>query len=314
MSRGVADEADVNYGVLYQQQKQIHELEKANHQLRQQIVEDRQAFEAEKEALLARQDELASAVDQSDIFHAQLFELLNARSASDFAGMLESARILVRQKAPDEFTHGQQVSDVIALKDHQLAELEVKLREVKRLYRAAESEGTVTGAELTRLRKKYTKQNVQCEAMRAALDAHLALTNCETAEASISALQVMKTKLYKYRTMVHEGLRPHPELGEIRDLIADQSETINAVVQSIRDFREEFDDVASPENPFRKIPVESKPRVAPNGFLSLPYDDRRASLWMNKTKELLAMERQLVHAQQRLASANPAPDFAMTYI
>jgi hypothetical protein len=123
----------------------------------------------------------------------------------------------------------------------------------------------------------------------------------------------MKTKLYKYRAMVHEGLRPHPELGEIRDLIADQNETITAVIQSLREFREDFDDVATPENPFRKVPVDSRPRIAPNGFLNLPYDDRRASVWINRTKEVLAMERQLVRAQKRLSSVKPL-DLCVTYV
>jgi hypothetical protein len=295
-----SDEPEINYSVLYQQQKQIHELEKKNLELRQQIVEDRRRFEDEKQNLLVKQEELHSRFDEADLFHSQLCELLEIPGNSESARIIESVQNLVNRKMPEDFSSLQEASGVIASKDRQLADLEVKFREVRRLYRASESDNATNSAELSRFRRKFAKQSELCEKLKTSLESHLALTGRDTPEASLNALRIMKTKLYKYKAMIREGLGPNPQIAELRELIFDQSETIDVVLRSLREFREQFTEVTSPENPFRKIPADSHPRIAPNGFLQLPYDDRRASLWMSKTRELLALERQLLTAQKRL--------------
>jgi hypothetical protein len=293
-----------------------------NFGLRKQLLDDRRAFEQEKEELLSQQGDLYSTIDSSDLFHLQLCAILDIdrREKSNFPLIIQSIHDLVQRDA----ANASQLSEAIAAREAQLIDVDRDLKELRSLYRKSEADNAAKALEAAELRSQVESQEAYLEKVKALLHAHFALTNTDTTEASLEAIRGLKARIREYKQALREQECQRAENGdliEIKQMIAQQSEILATVVQSLEELK---------GRRRRHVRQKVEPSVPANGFVDFgggfQYDDIRDTMWMAKTKDLLSLERQLAKANKRLNAANsqlqrlmcqapqPAADCPDTYI
>jgi hypothetical protein len=275
-----------NYELIYLQEKRIHELEALNVGLRRQLVGDRRAFEQEKEELLSQHGELYSTIDSADLFHLQLCAILeiDRQEKSNFPLIIQSIHDLVQQ----DVANASQLTEAIATREAQLIDLDHNLKELRSLYQQSEVESAAKSLEVEQLRSQAESQETQLHAI-------LALTNSDTADASLGVIRRLKVRVREYKRAIREQQAENAELGEIRQMIAEQSEVLATVVQALK-------------GRGLRVRQTAAPAVGANGFVDFGggfrYDDIRNTMWIAKTKDLLSLERQFAKANKRFNAAN----------
>lgn len=332
-----------NYQLFYRLDKRCRDLEKENVSLKQQLLKDREAFEREKEQLLLKQSELYAISAKFDVFKAQIKDLLGVQSdnadilikalsrreasdrdsASSKALSTRNQRIQTLEAELRELKSlYQKTESDNASKSSQIADLTKKLgkqfKRIETLRSLLSSHLELTGA----------------ATVEASLDAIRALKRKVKKYRSIIKEQVM-TDLKRARS--------GSEGSELKDIIAQQGQIIEMVVKSMHDLAANIPRTSSNERATetlertrldlnRRIEKLStsmqvhaseassgqeeaeQPSLCDDTGMTTAsvvsdsdvssYEEMKECVWLNKTRELLALERQLADTQKKVTAMN----------
>ena len=332
-----------NYQLFYRLDKRCRDLEKENVSLKQQLLKDREAFEREKEQLLLKQSELYGISAKFDVFKAQIKDLLGVQSdnadilikalsrreasdrdsASNKALSTKNQRIETLEAELRELKSlYQKTESDNASKSSQIADLTKKVgkqfKRIETLRSLLSSHLELTGA----------------ATVEASLDAIRALKRKVKKYRSIIKEQVM-TELKRARS--------GSEGSELKDIIAQQGQIIEMVVKSMHDLAANIPRTSANERATetlertrldlnRRIEKLStsmqvhasetssgqeeaeQPSVCDDTGMATAsvvsdsdassYEEMKECVWLNKTRELLALERQLADTQKRVTAMN----------
>ena len=332
-----------NYQLFYRLDKRCRDLEKENVSLKQQLLKDREAFEREKEQLLLKQSELYGISAKFDVFKAQIKDLLGVQSdnadilikalsrreasdrdsASNKALSTKNQRIETLEAELRELKSlYQKTESDNASKSSQIADLTKKVgkqfKRIETLRSLLSSHLELTGA----------------ATVEASLDAIRALKRKVKKYRSIIKEQVM-TELKRARS--------GSEGSELKDIIAQQGQIIEMVVKSMHDLaaniprtsaneratetleRTRLDlnrrieklstsmqvhasETSSGQEEAEQLSVCDDTGMATASVVSdsdaSSYEEMKECVWLNKTRELLALERQLADTQKRVTAMN----------
>ena len=332
-----------NYQLFYRLDKRCRDLEKENVSLKQQLLKDREAFEREKEQLLLKQSELYGISAKFDVFKAQIKDLLGVQSdnadilikalsrreasdrdsASNKALSTKNQRIETLEAELRELKSlYQKTESDNASKSSQIADLTKKVgkqfKRIETLRSLLSSHLELTGA----------------ATVEASLDAIRALKRKVKKYRSIIKEQVM-TELKRARS--------GSEGSELKDIIAQQGQIIEMVVKSMHDLAANIPRTSANERATetlertrldlnRRIEKLStsmqvhaseassgqeeaeQPSLCDDTGMATAsvvsdsdassYEEMKECVWLNKTRELLALERQLADTQKRVTAMN----------
>lgn len=332
-----------NYQLFYRLDKRCRDLEKENVSLKQQLLKDREAFEREKEQLLLKQSELYGISAKFDVFKAQIKDLLGVQSdnadilikalsrreasdrdsASNKALSTKNQRIETLEAELRELKSlYQKTESDNASKSSQIADLTKKVgkqfKRIETLRSLLSSHLELTGA----------------ATVEASLDAIRALKRKVKKYRSIIKEQVM-TELKRARS--------GSEGSELKDIISQQGQIIEMVVKSMHDLAANIPRTSANERATetlertrldlnRRIEKLStsmqvhaseassgqeeaeQPSLCDDTGMATAsvvsdsdassYEEMKECVWLNKTRELLALERQLADTQKRVTAMN----------
>lgn len=331
-----------NYQLFYKLDRRCRDLEKENVSLKQQLLKDRETFEKEKEQLLLKQSELYAISAQFDVFKAQIKDLFGVEcaTADDLARAVsqtdrhtrtDSSRKALAMKDQRIEKLEAELREIKSLyektesdnaqKSTELAELTKKVgkqfKRIETLRALLSSHLELTGA----------------ATVEASLDAIRGLRKKVRKYRDIIKEQVM-TELKRARGSNSDG-------GDLKDVIAQQAQIIEMVVKYVHDLaakapNEPSTEFAGHDLSRRKDRLTTSMQVhhaseheSEEEPLSESYEhsekekgtgmttasvvsdsdgsayvEMKQCVWLNKTRELLALERQLVDAQRRMAVTN----------
>ena len=333
-----------NYQLFYKLDRRCRDLEKENVNLKQQLLKDRETFEKEKEQLLLKQSELYAISAQFDVFKAQIKDLFGVECATaddlaravaqtDRHARTDSSRKAIAMKDQRIEKLEAELREIKCLyektesdnaqKSTELAELTKKVgkqfKRIETLRALLSSHLELTGA----------------ATVEASLDAIRGLKKKVRKYRDIIKEQVM-TELKR--------ARGNSDGGDLKDVIAQQAQIIEMVVKYVHDLAAKAPNEPSMEfaEKIGRDLGRRKDRLSPSmqvhqasehepeeGPLSASYEhsenekgtgmttasvvsdsdgsaygEMKQCVWLNKTRELLALERQLVDAQRRMAVTN----------
>lgn len=288
-----------NFDLLCQLEKECHDKESSILQLKMQLLNERKRFEEEKQEMIAKQDELYYQASTAEVFHSQLCSLLEVNLASEHSQLIEE----IQNRIGKTIHREEEDSTEARSKEATIAALDSGLRKAIKSLESSISDNI-------KLQKCVKKRDRQLREASAQLECYLEFTGQDTIEGSLKHLRKLKKNARRYRKMVKAiESTDNLTIGGLCRIIDDQSALIDDAANSLR----KTDHKAASELKKRNRDLSGEMSQILNGAITddVPeifgrmdsdleeqYDDMKTTIWLNKVKEGLALDRQIQDLQE----------------